>query len=364
MSRLARRAVWSAAALLIASPGRAWAAGDVFDQFFRYTEKEHKAFFEGTPEETVDPFTGTLRIVHTDLVLPGKAGLDLRVVRAYSSKIWGRADLLDAEPLLAEKERSVLGYGWTSHMGRLKNPNATGQSATCSGDFPIYEAPDGTARVFYPAPGSNTVFLSKDYWRMEKSCAALGGAGACVWSSNGVRYEFSNNFYNQFFVGTVPVWPASGIVDPHGNRIAIAYVQDQSGAIDTITDTYGRTIGFGYSPPPAGTSDWKRLATITFNQKTIAFGYTSYTSAQTGGTGRYALPGARRFLTSVTPPAGPAYQYAYNATTATVTPSRTIHRRVVRSFSNSTRTRRITAGPSSGVPRGAPTKRRVWPAAR
>ncbi len=290
------------------------AVGDTFDPFFRYTESEHKSFFQDLPGETVDPFTGTLRIVREDLSLPGRAGLDLHVVRTYSSKIWGRADLLDMEPLLAEKEHSVLGYGWSFHMGRLKNPNASGQSGMCSGDFPVYEAPDGTARVFYPKTSSNTVFVSKDFWRMERNCGALSGAGTCIWSDTGIRYEFSSAYNNQYFVGTMPVWPLSGVVDAFGNRIAVAYVS-QTGAVEGITDTYGRSITFTY----AADVDGLRLQTMNVNGKLFQYDYTTYTSEQTGGgLGRMPLPGARRFLTEVRPPTGPSewYTYAYDADAA------------------------------------------------
>lgn len=61
--------------------------GDVFDQFFRYTEDQHKVMFEEMPKESVDPFTGTLHIVQEDLALPGRAGLDLHIIRTYRSKI-------------------------------------------------------------------------------------------------------------------------------------------------------------------------------------------------------------------------------------------------------------------------------------
>lgn len=82
---------------------------------------------------------------------------------------------------------SVLGYGWTFHFGRIKNPNATGQSGSCSGDSPVYEAPDGSARVFYPVIRSNSVFVSKGFWRMrrtappcrEQACAS-GRTRACA----------------------------------------------------------------------------------------------------------------------------------------------------------------------------------------
>jgi hypothetical protein len=147
--------------LLLASvimvPSAALAAGDVFDQFYRYVEVKNKTFEPHLPGETVDHFTGTLRIVQEDMAFPGRAGLDLRIIRTYSSKIWGRSDLLDAEPLLADKEPTPVGFGWSMHMGRVLNPNASGQPGACGGgDYPVYEAAEGTARVFYPNAGSNT----------------------------------------------------------------------------------------------------------------------------------------------------------------------------------------------------------------
>src|SRR5262249_21647270 len=107
---------------LLAFPGTALAQGkgDVFDQFFRYVELKTRSLEPHLPGETVDHFTGTLRIVQEDLALPGKAGLDLHVIRTYSSKIWGRSDLLVSEPFLADKEPTVVGLGWSLHMGRVR----------------------------------------------------------------------------------------------------------------------------------------------------------------------------------------------------------------------------------------------------
>jgi hypothetical protein len=159
---------------------QAAAASDVFDQSFRYAEAEHKEFYDGMPDETIDPFSGTLHIVQTDVMLPGKAGHDLRIVRSYSSKIWGRTDEApNLESLLAENDRSLLGYGWSFHMGRIKNPNASGQPTDpCSADYPLLEMPDGSARVFYRVSASNpNLYTSRDYWRMEKNCSFLGGTG-------------------------------------------------------------------------------------------------------------------------------------------------------------------------------------------
>jgi hypothetical protein len=70
-----------------------WAqAGDVFDQFYRYVEIKNKVIEPHLPGETIDYFTGNLTIAQEDLSLPGIAGLDLHIIRTYSSKIWGRSD--------------------------------------------------------------------------------------------------------------------------------------------------------------------------------------------------------------------------------------------------------------------------------
>ncbi len=289
---------------------------DVFDQFFRFPDPERKVVFEEVPGETIDLFSGNLSLIQRDLVLPGKAGLDFAVTRTYGSKIWGRSDLLAMEPLLAEKEHSVLGYGWSFHMGRLRSPNAITPVEGCGGEFPVFEAPDGSARVFYPVPGNNKVFRSKDFWRMELDCTSLGGPGmgACVWSDAGVRYELSNS--NQFFVGVTPVWPVSRIVDRFGNRIGVDYLS-QTGAVCSVTDTYGRTITFAYTdvngmPATRRPGDGLLyLGTMTANGNTWTYVYTTYTPTQTGGVGLLPLPGPRRFLTEVRPPVGPPYYYTY-----------------------------------------------------
>src|SRR6059036_1609513 len=41
-------------------------------------------------QESVDPFTGNLSLLHTDVVVPGNGGFDLKIQRSYNSRIWGR----------------------------------------------------------------------------------------------------------------------------------------------------------------------------------------------------------------------------------------------------------------------------------
>lgn len=78
----------------VISPSMSLAAGDVFDQFYRYVEVKNKTFEPHLPGEKVDHFAWTLRIVKEDMSFPGHAGLDLRIIRTYSCTIWERSDLL------------------------------------------------------------------------------------------------------------------------------------------------------------------------------------------------------------------------------------------------------------------------------
>src|SRR5262249_52861122 len=148
-------------------------------------------------------------------------------------------------------------------------------------------------------------YISRDFWRMEKNCAFLGaGNGSCVWSSDGVRYEFLSTLATSYYYGgTTLIWPLSAIVDPAGNRIAIANAADRSGSLNSITDTHGRVVSFTYNGVQ-GTGDGKRLDTMTVNNNVYQYVYTSYPTPQAGGN--------RRFLTRVTPPVGPSYDYAYS----------------------------------------------------
>ena len=70
------------------------AASPVFAQTpFRHSGAESKhAAYSMLPGEHIDPASGSLSLVATDLVLPGNAGFDLRVTRVYSSNIYPTYD--------------------------------------------------------------------------------------------------------------------------------------------------------------------------------------------------------------------------------------------------------------------------------
>lgn len=77
-------------------------------------------------QESVAPFTGNLSLVHTDLVLPGNGGFDLKVQRVYNSRIWGRRNT-SAPGVVAYNERSIAGLGWSFPFGRVRNPFGRGE---------------------------------------------------------------------------------------------------------------------------------------------------------------------------------------------------------------------------------------------
>src|ERR1700738_153981 len=65
------------------------------------------------PNEQVDPASGTLTVVATDLVVPGNAGFSLAVQRVYNSAVFPDYDLAGSTAL---EEDSWAGVGWRLHF--------------------------------------------------------------------------------------------------------------------------------------------------------------------------------------------------------------------------------------------------------
>ena len=68
------------------------------------------------PTEQVDPASGTLTVVGTDLVLPGNAGFDLVIQRVYNSSVY--PNYASGGDTTIEED-SWAGAGWKLHFGRI-----------------------------------------------------------------------------------------------------------------------------------------------------------------------------------------------------------------------------------------------------
>ncbi|MDA8103767.1 MAG: hypothetical protein M0Z71_00140 [Nitrospiraceae bacterium] len=247
--------------------------------------------------EYVDPFSGFLTLVQTDLVLPGNGGLDVRIMRTYNSAIWGRRDPTSGSTsLVAYVDWSPVGIGWSMHMGIVRNPFGTLTN-------PVVEMPDGSQHILYTDKNNTSQNITRDYWTYKS-------VGSGVWEltlSDGTVYTFK---YSPGVAGYsdnngVEVAQVTSIQNAsRTSTISISYyLYGSYSFMRTITDTVGRSINFNYDY--AG----HRLNTITVtanpvDSRTFAYNY------QTINTG---VPhGDQNFLIKMTPPVGDPWIYDYN----------------------------------------------------
>ena len=298
------KAFWLLAAALSAIlvspfPNSSFAADPLRDPF--YTEGTSiNAPPTSTVYEQIDPFSGILTLVHTDLHLPGNGGLDLNLIRTYNSMIWGRRDV-SFPGLVAKNEKSPLGIGWTMHMGIVHNPMGAGSSNRFLPDNPVVEMPDGSKHAFYKDRNDSTRFISRDFWVYK---LVSGGSGSATWEmtlTDGTVYTFeygtANAGYNvtdsfNSIIGKI------GQVTKIRNAantavITIDYYKHANGNsyLKSITDSANRTVTLNYDYAN------NKLSSVTVDSRTFEYGYT-------------AING-NNHLTSFTPPVGDSWSYGY-----------------------------------------------------
>ena len=228
-----KNALFAPAVVVALSSTVCWAQYDEFDPFFRHNDLgENKVVFNEGPVEQINFFNGNLHLVHTDLHLPGKNGLDLRIQRSYSSRVWGRVDFGTGEAddaLVAAKELMELGFGWSLHMGRYRD-NGFGSSTQINDA--VFEEPDGTTHRFFNDSFGNDYLsidaqISEDLWvefaasSSNPLCQPGTGITRCVVSPAGITYRIGSDIYT--YPGGGYIAPVEEIVDPLGNTIDIEY---------------------------------------------------------------------------------------------------------------------------------------------
>jgi hypothetical protein len=135
------------------------------DPFFSQGHYLSNTPAQGSLYEHVDPFSGYLTLVQTDLVLPGNDGLDVKIMRTYNSAIWGRRDATSGSTsLVAWNDESPLGIGWSMHMGIVRNPYGSGSLNQYATDNPVVEMPDGSEHILYVDKNNSSQFITRDYW--------------------------------------------------------------------------------------------------------------------------------------------------------------------------------------------------------
>ncbi|MGH8582174.1 MAG: PKD domain-containing protein [Gammaproteobacteria bacterium] len=210
--------------------------------------------------EHIDPFSGTLQHSHTDLVVPGNGGLDIKVTRVYTS------------PQKHLGVRTVTGANWTMHFGRLVAPTAH-KDKLCAQDTynartednPSIEFPDGGRELLVLDAVHGQYLVTKSGWRATCNAA---GQGLVATSPSGVKYTMDalNTLNNHWS------WYTTRIEDRHGNTIDVVYKTNSWNFIyvDKITASDGRLVQFRYEVED---TENVRLKEISANGQTWHYRY-------------------------------------------------------------------------------------------
>ena len=237
--------------------------------------------------ESVDPFSGLLKLRHVDVFIPGNGGFDLKVQRTYSSALVSQGGLPYPGPF---------GYGWDIHFGRVLRGGQASDlcfwGTSGSGEMPVFELPDGSTQVLVRDDG----VVGSGLISAGRSRAVCSGGVMTVITPDGTRYEMGHTVSG---IGTqVNRFLATRITDRNGNAMTVSYSNGTDGVVvpTSVSTSDGRSVSFSYSDE----GQLKRLASVSASGgRTWTY---SYETIDTAG-----------FLTRVQPPAGGAWTYAYNA---------------------------------------------------
>lgn len=249
--------------------------------------------------ETIDPFSGGLKVVHQDLFIPGNGGMDISVIRYYNNlqSRYNPQSALYNEPFppgTALTGRSVVGLGWDLHFGRIwrhesNQINANNNPAGCKiGNVssqwnPVLELPDGTRKLLVNANNTSMSFTTTDFWIATclPTSQNAGVGGLLVQSPDGTIYTF-NVEGHPTGVGngddTKLAYLVTKIENRNGNYINISYKNTGNVArhvlVDKITSSDGRTVSFTYENETTLAARLKTISsggqTVTYNYKTIS----------------------------------------------------------------------------------------------
>lgn len=241
------------------------------------------------PVDAVDPFSGTLTISHTDMVVPGNGGLDIKIQRTYTSNIYSVEQPGSASSLYS---RTPEGIGWTIHFGRIiySDVSTTGlcSNSTTTAEVlnnPVLELPDGSKHALYVNNNATTfqsLYITKSQWLVDCITSGSTVTGMRVISPQGLIYTMDVILDRN--ADRPQMLYTSEIRDRNNNTITIAYQKDSSGnyrvsgfknlLIDKITSSDSRQVTFTYKyMNVSGYHEDARLETVSSNSQTVHYTY-------------------------------------------------------------------------------------------
>ncbi|MCY1284929.1 YD repeat (two copies) [compost metagenome] len=265
--------------------------------------------------DSVDPFTGALKILVRDLLIPGNGGLDIEVLRNYQSVTNDQGPYSNGY-----RERTPFGTGWDLHFGRLwvsktyaylnqadNNRGCQISNQVASNLNPILELPDGSRQVLANGDGQDHAFITKERWigRCLPRAMNKGDGGLVVISPDGRKYIFDKK-------GTVSpdqqlrTYFVTRIEDPDGNFLAFTYnigpnnLYGRHHLLKSIQASDGRAVQFTYRDE-SGTRPV--LDSITANGVTTRYAYID---------ANWGIGARPHYLESVNYPDGTRWSYTYN----------------------------------------------------
>ena len=244
--------------LILLLPINSYAGSEIRDYYNEPGINPYKSISQH-PNESISTFNGSLTLSHTDIVVPGNGGLDIKINRIYNGPI-------SSTPL-----HEPAGQGWTMHFGRIVVPDSnrfTVFSSLCQAslisdtvttiDNPSIEFADGSREMLFIDKDSQSSpiykFITKSRVRAEclpEGVVAKGGVnmGMIVTAMDGTRYtmnEFDRvtndggtTYFNFFYT--------SRIEDTNGNWIKINYRRNLGQkVIDSIVTSDNREVRYNY----------------------------------------------------------------------------------------------------------------------
>ncbi|MGB7292767.1 MAG: InlB B-repeat-containing protein [Thermodesulfobacteriota bacterium] len=306
-------------------PDNSFAFGENYDEL---GFKKNKTYLKFSPEEYVNVFSGNLLLTHTDLILPGNGGFDLKLQRTYNSKLFADFTIIN-NPTISGLTLGSLGLGWDMHFGRISDYGLT--VVNNPNEF-FLQMPDGSIHQIYNNDHPNitshisSTYITEDFWIIDYDPAT---DGYTMTLPDGTEYTFSRRVTNWFSYSFLYV---TSIRDKNGNEIAIEYYDccnmtnndpdtgiigtcpDPSNALTStrhikkVTDSVGREINFTMLNTMCRGN---AISSIDANGNVYNYLYFP-------GDDRPSTPwlhwdgGSGRALAEVQPPEGPSWQYFYD----------------------------------------------------